>query len=191
MCGRVPVPAGGPRAGLPLSPSSGWPPSEPVEAATRWSSWWSSWRSPSPSLGEVGFGSTCANRSLDKSEGRGDPRSARLPPVGLRSMIIALGRVVSANTDVRARSSPSSMSCSRVATHLRHPRRLSGAVPATSLRFASRSVASTPFRAYALLRNVSTRTCLQQTRTRSASISTDPHPHPTRNDSHTRVRARR
>ena len=57
--------AGGGGAGLPLSPSSGWPPSEPVEAAARGPSGGPSW---APS----GFGSTCASMTIDPHL-EGDP----------------------------------------------------------------------------------------------------------------------
>ena len=47
--------------------------------------------------------------------------------------------------DVRACRSSSSPRCSRVATRLRHPRRLSGAVPASSLRCAPLQMLPRPF----------------------------------------------
>ena len=61
-------------AGLPLSPSSGWPPSEPVEAASRWPSWWPSWCH--------GSGSTCAIQSLSSAQGTGSGPNG--PPLGFR-----------------------------------------------------------------------------------------------------------
>ena len=73
-------------AGLPLSPSSGWPPSEPVEAAARSSSRSSSRSSPPPHRVLLASVPPAPAVCDAESESEGwSPCSARLPPDGLRS----------------------------------------------------------------------------------------------------------
>ena len=83
---RDPRDPSGTVAGLPLSPSSGWPPSEPVEAAARRSSRSSSRSSPPPHRVLLASVPPAPAVCDAESESEGwSPCSARLPPDGLRS----------------------------------------------------------------------------------------------------------
>ena len=182
---------GVPGAGLPLSPSSGWPPSEPVEAAARSSSRSSSRSSPPPHRVLLASVPPAPAVCDAESESEGwSPCSARLPPDGLRSdgWRTRSGRLRLTPTFALAIQPPRiDASASRRCCDTQDACRARYRQP----RSATRHARLLP-RPFALLRRSATGQSVfasQRMGTRSAlCVSTDPHARQP-NDSYTRVRA--
>ena len=178
-------------AGLPLSPSSGWPPSEPVEAAARSSSRSSSRSSPPPHRVLLASVPPAPAVCDAESESEGwSPCSARLPPDGLRSdgWRTRSGRLRLTPTFALAIQPPRiDASASRRCCDTQDACRARYRQP----RSATRHARLLP-RPFALLRRSATGQSVfasQRMGTRSAlCVSTDPHARQP-NDSYTRVRA--